>query len=185
MRAGLQYAADDDLQVERIGIFCHGTSKGLSLGYDLKNVSTLARRIERAVRGERPESVSLYVNIYLFACKTGRSRYHWSPPWNNRNKKDRAVAVGDIQDKDGFAMVLCKELYDLGVTANILAHTTSGHTVRNPHKVIVSVRDGMVVRRYICAPGSPMWRRWRLAMREVGSREPFVLLDEESSDWCF
>lgn len=137
--------------LERMAFFCHGTPKGLSLGFKLGDVPRLAASIAAACK-------SNVVYIGLYACLTGRGNF-WGGRTNKKNTQDRKEKV--VTKREGFAMLLCKELDDLGIHAVITAHTTSGHTTYNPYKVRIERAGDYITRTRMCKSDDPfVWRKW-------------------------
>jgi hypothetical protein len=137
--------------VNRIAFFCHGTPKGISLGFSVANIRELARAIAAACG-------SNVVYIGLYACLTGRGNF-WGGTKNRKNLEDRKEKI--VTKREGFAMLLCRELDDLGVHAVITAHLTSGHTTYNPYKVRIEKRGDYITRTRMCkAEPRDKWRAW-------------------------
>jgi len=137
--------------LERIAFVCHGTSSGISLGVSVGNLPEFARHIAAACSGNR-------VHIALYACLTGRGNF-WGGRFNRKNVNDRTEAI--VTWREGFAMLLCRLLDELGVHAIITAHLTAGHTMRNPYKVRIEKIAGAYTRRRMCPKDKPsLWKAW-------------------------
>ena len=149
--------------LQRIAFLCHGWPSGISMGFDSKHVAQLARAIASSC-------CSNVVYIGLFACLTGMGKF-WGGKRNKKNLNDRAEKI--VTPREGFAMYLCSELDKLGIHAVITAHLTSGHTTRNPYKVRIEERNGLINRQRMC-PSSPSvdWRDW---VKRLNSDQPFAL----------
>lgn len=163
-----------EVGVQSVSFFCHGWQTGISAGFRTRRglvvtdeIEQLARAISRACNGT--------VVIRLFACLTGRGKYWWWKKrsiWGLRDRPkniDDRIMYGDAQWRDGFAMMLCEGLQRQGVESVIFANLTSGHTTRNPHRVIIEskLRDveaaGFAVpyiERSRITGNGPRWRRW-------------------------
>jgi hypothetical protein len=137
--------------LKRLAFFCHGTPKGISLGFSVANVRELARAIAAACGTN-------VVYIGLYACLTGRGNF-WGGTKNHKNLEDRKEKV--VTKREGFAMLLCKELDDLGIHAVITAHLTAGHTTYNPYKVRIE-RNGVYITRRRLTHSTPRkdWINW-------------------------
>lgn len=150
----------------RVAFFCHGFARRISFGLTLENVGELARSIVPVgPPGSTPAPIGS-PRVALFACSSG----------------DGPGPGGD----GGYADALCDALANLtNGAAVVIAHTTAGHTTRNPYKRrFASVsRWGSMGGAWIVAPRSALWPRWRDAMRRTDlwldmlEREPAELLE--------
>lgn len=150
----------------RVAFFCHGFTRRISFGLSLRNVRELARAIVPVGPPGSTPATQGSPRVALFACASG----------------DGPGPDGE----GGYADALCDALADLtNGSALVVAHTTAGHTTRNPYKrrfAAVS-RWGSMGGAWIVAPGSALWSRWRDAMRrtdlwlDVLEREPAELLE--------
>lgn len=105
---------DEDRQIA-VAFFCHGYSRGIQCGFDLSTVDDLA------------ESISEYggdeVRVPLYACDTARDL--------DRDRKDDLEQFGG---DGGFADELRDALCEAeAIFCRVDAHTTAGHTTRNPN----------------------------------------------------
>ncbi|MHC4621669.1 MAG: hypothetical protein ACYTEQ_28335 [Planctomycetota bacterium] len=157
--------SDEFGKLDNLLLFCHGWTTGISLGFrsrrrwrNTQEVPALAKAIADVCNPE--------INIGIFGCLTGRGAFWWNPAKRNyktlqdnlKNLEDRLEKI--VTYREGFAMLLCSELWKLGVKAQITAHLTAGHTTRNPHKVRVSISEGKVWKQRIVWPGEECWRTW-------------------------
>jgi hypothetical protein len=134
---------------KNIAFFCHGTARGLQLGFDLRNVRDLARAIA--------QSSEANVRVLLYACDAGSSL-------------PRLLALGKGPGGDGgFADVLRDHLCREGaVDCRVMAHETTGHTTRNPWVRFFDGKGSSVGGtggEYPVAPRSFLWQRWREALQ--------------------
>jgi hypothetical protein len=138
-----------------LAIFDHGTPRGLPrMRESYKNVKGLASVIA---------GVTNKITIILYACSAGRGWWWWKP----KNKRDTECKVAEYNPRDGYATALCCELRKLGVDAFVWAHSTAGHTTRNPHVVAVNmgICEQFVYRRRWVIPGTAPWKTWVNAMK--------------------
>jgi hypothetical protein len=148
--------------LERVAFFCHGyiiPRNGISLGFRLREVPLLADEIADSC-------TSGVVHIGLYACLTGRGNFWWWLPKRFKSLRDRKKNIDDRREKivthrEGFAMYLCSQLRDRGVSAVITAHLTAGHTTRNPYKVLIR-QDGEYITRTRMCKSLPRgkWKIW-------------------------
>jgi hypothetical protein len=150
-RADILEKLSDIKDLDRLALFCHGTPKGISLGFTVANIQELARAIAAACG-------SNVVYIGLYACLTGRGNF-WGGTKNRKNLEDRKEKI--VTKREGFAMLLCRELDDLGIHAVITAHLTAGHTTYNPYKVRIERKGDYITRTRMCkADPRDKWRAW-------------------------
>jgi hypothetical protein len=131
---------------QTIAFFCHGTSRDIQLGFNLRTVGELARAIART--SERD------VRVLLYCCSTA-STIH-------------ALVGKAVGGDGGFADELRDALCREGAThCRVMGHDTVGHSARNPYvrffdgagSPVGSAGGTQVVR-----PGSKLWRAWREAL---------------------
>ena len=136
--------------LDRVAFFCHGTSRGISLGFSVDNIAILADALAGAA--------GPVLHVGLYACLTGRGAFFGGAK-NKKNTGYRCESV--VTAREGFAMLLCSELKKRGVSAEITAHLTSGHTTKNPYKVRVSPTNGDIMRVRLC-DNTPRdkWIKW-------------------------
>lgn len=149
-----------------VAFFCHGFRNGIQLGFR----SLLARQLAEAVLGVTHSLEDVVVP--LFCCSTG------------------ADAEGDPLGTPGagensFADRLRDALCTAGAThCRVMAHTTLGHTTRNPMVVFMDgmgTSSGGVGGFAPVAPGSSQWPRWRRNLRDSSSnlrlRMPYLTVE--------
>ena len=142
-----------------LAIFDHGTPKGLPrMRESYKCVNGLAADIAR-VTGK--------ITIVLYACSCGRG-WWWNP---KKNKRDLYFDANSFKVRDGYAVALGCELKKLGVDAKVFAHSTAGHTTRNPNVVIVGGIHNLlnvkweIERMRWVHPHDPDWKQWVAEMK--------------------
>ena len=143
------------LRTSVVAFFCHGQSSKIQFGFNLKNVGELAQAINHV---GHPNPI-----VPLYACSTAHGRV--------------GPAVGG---DGGFADALRDALCSHGsVDCVVDAHTTAGHTTCNPYVRRFEGRGspvGGIGGSYIVQPGSKLWPKWRLALRETDLRFRFPLM---------
>ena len=132
--------------VETVAFFCHGTKRGLQCGLTVTNAPRFAGALERVcVAAPR---------IILYACDAARDA-------DADRADDCAPGPGG---EGGLADVLRAQLMARGVMGTVYAHTTVGHTTRNPF-VRRFGADELAGGRWVVEPHSAGWRAWVLALR--------------------
>lgn len=155
--------------IGRIGFFCHGFPTGISAGFNIVHVPQLVRGIDGCVQKSRR------IDVYLFACLTGRGNFPGGAS-NSINTADRSEQV--CTPREGFAMHLCYMLYRRMMLPGLLAHTTAGHTARNPYKVRIWESERTIYRRRICSPADKGdWAQWKKSLADGVT--PFTLNTRE------
>ncbi len=166
----------DNAGFKTLAFFCHGSWKHMyGTGHQIWNVTELARAISLDCVGDP--------TILLFACSCGRGKK--VPPL----KKRKAIVVrARVFGKDGFAARLSAELGGLGVRAKVFAHTTKGHTTRNPMLCVTTTDPNarttttVYYREHIIASaGTGAWKRFCRLMREDPTFRfdvPYMKMDE-------
>jgi len=146
-----------------IAIFCHGLSRQIQFGFDTRNVDQLAEAIGRASRGW-PSPV-----VVLYCCSTARG-------WRDKMGYLPEPVGGD----GGFADALRDALCRAGMTTcQVDAHTTAGHTTRNPYVRRFEGKGspvGGVGGYFLVAPGSKLWKPWVKALRDTNLRYEFPFM---------
>ena len=140
-----------------VAFFCHGAGRQIQFGFDARNVGDLARSLSGCTALRMP----------LFACSTGKGT----------GGEALAAFGGDGGFADALRDALCREGV---VECCVDAHTTVGHTTRNPH---VRRFEGMgspvggAGGYFIVHPGQKtLWRKWRRALRETNLRFDFPFM---------
>ncbi len=122
---------------ERVAFFCHGWTGGVQVGFDVSSLRGLAEALASC---SAP-------NVTLYCCLTGK---------------------GEGDGDGGFADRLRDALCAAGATyCRVDAHTTAGHTTRNPYVRRFEGSGspvGATGGQWIVAPGSSIWGRWRRAL---------------------
>ncbi len=128
--------------LDSLAIFAHGLPTGLpDFKANLKNITILADAIAK---------MTTDVEICLYCCSTGRSRFVGPNPVRNyrRNRGDAKWPIRDIGPRHGFAVMLASELVRRGCGCEIWAHGVAGHTTKNKIKYRISgYRDSQTVER--------------------------------------
>lgn len=150
MRAAVVNVLKSRSGLDAIAFFCHGYKRGLQCGIDTDTARDLARAIGASSLWAGPA-------VTLYACDTGRDI-----------DADRLDDLEQFGGDGGFADRLRDELCVAGyVHCRVDAHTTAGHTTRNPN---VRRFDGAgspvggIGGYYIVPKGSKMWKKWRAAL---------------------
>jgi hypothetical protein len=102
----VEMADDHAMSVDVVSIFCHGTPTWLGLGAIAKEPAGLASWL--------CQFAAPMVTVCLYACSTGKS-----------------TAGGKC-----YARELHEAIIDTGRGCIVWAHTTAGHTTRNPNLVL-------------------------------------------------
>lgn len=128
-----------------VAFFCHGLRRKIQFGFDVRNVDQLAHGIAEATYpGMRCALVVLY------CCNT--------------------AGVPGVGGDGGFADALRDALCRAGSTyCQVDAHTTAGHTTRNPYVRRFEGKGspvGGVGGYMLVAPKSKLWPKWRKAMQD-------------------
>jgi hypothetical protein len=151
----------DGVDFDAIAFFCHGWSNGIQAGFTRANVAQLAKALDKAWEplGD--------ARVVLYCCSTGA---------DPEDSPVQAAGTGDNSFADRLRDALCA----LGDTAcRVTAHDTVAHTTMNPHALFF---DGMgspvggAGGYYPVAPGSPLWPKWRKALRTTDMRFEFPFM---------
>jgi len=140
MRDQVLYAIRSEPFIDTVAFFCHGLSKSIQFGFDTLNVDVLAKTLE-----ERETS-----RVVLYACN--------------------AAGGPGVGGDGGFADLLRDAMCRAGaISCQVDAHTTAGHTTRNPYVRRFEGRlspVGGVGGYYLVEPKSKLWRPWVRAMKD-------------------
>jgi hypothetical protein len=123
-----------------VGIFCHGFTRRIELGFDLTTVGSLARELAKVGA----------MDVGLYTCSTGAGK----------------GPGGDGGFADGLRDALCAEK---AVECRVVAHVTPGHATMNPHKRFfhgLGSTVGGVGGVDVLTPTSKHWRAWRARLRD-------------------
>ena len=150
--------------IKHVAIFAHGWRTGIQLGFHLRHVGALARLIDVHAVDEAPV-------VSVYCCST---------------------AQGGPGGDGGFADELRDAMCSHGlVQCRVDAHTTRGHTTRNPHlrrfEGEGSTHGGQGG-RFIVRPRGKLWGAWKRALRdrEDPLRYAFGRMDvAEIHDWLW
>jgi hypothetical protein len=138
--------------VRTVACFCHGSGTGIQFGFNRRNAIDLALAIAKV---STPD-----VRVALYCCNT-------------------AGGPG-VGGDGGFADSLRDALCRAGaVQCQVDAHTTAGHTTRNPYArrfLGMGSAVGGVGGLWIVAPRSTLWAKWRRALRDTSLRFDFPFL---------
>jgi hypothetical protein len=144
--------------IDVFALFGHGLERSIQTGHDLASAATLADALSMGRKR---------IVVTLYACEAA-----------DTNTKGPG---GD----GGFADVLRDLLAERGVTGHVDAHTTTGHTTKNPH-VRRFWSNGVAAGTggdWLVAPGSPKWRKWVAALKSTGDmRNAFPFLTPAEID---
>lgn len=152
--------------LECAAFFCHGYRSGIQAGFTNKNVKLLALTI--AAVSERN------VNVPLYACSTAADL-----DADQSDETDGDAPGGD----GGFADQLRDALAAAGCHgARVMGHSVKGHATINPYVRFFDANGSAPSAGggWAVEPGSPLWLKWRRALRETSLRFtfPFMSVDE-------
>lgn len=137
----------------QVAFFCHGWTTGIQFGFGVQHTLLLAETITGGWAGTDPR-------VVLYACLTAAD-----------GKTPGAGGDGGFADE--FRDALCRA----GATwCRVDAHTTAGHTTRNPYVRRFEGQGSAVGGtggQWIVAPKSPLWKPWVRALRETDLRYRF------------
>lgn len=130
--------------ISTLVFFCHGYTRGLQMGLRLKDTGEFAERLSRIAIWQ--------LRVALYACSAGGS-------------SEKGALGGDGGFADLLRDALCRAGLDF---CQVDAHTTKGHTTRNPYVRRFS-GDGSAAGgqggNWIVRPRSPLWAQWRKSLR--------------------
>ena len=147
-------------RVSVVAFFCHGWPEGVQTGFMLGHVRLLAGSLASVCGGGE-------LTVALYCCSTGADD-------DGLETDERAPGPGG---DGGFANRLRDELCDLGVRATVFAHSTAGHTTRNPW-VRVFRPDRRAGGEWLVTPGGPLWAAWLRALKYTDVRLKFPLVTQ-------
>lgn len=141
------------IRLDGVFFFCHGYKSGIQCGFSNKTVNSFAKVLVRS-------SVVWHTVIGLYACDTGRDL-----------DKDRLDDLEEFGGDGGFADELRDALCrNGGIYCRVDAHTSAGHTSRNPNIRRFEgngSKVGGVGGHYIIPFRSKLWKQWRKALKSV------------------
>ena len=108
---GIEMSLDHAMNVDVVSIFCHGTPMWLGLGNVARKPADLAAWL--------CQFAAPMVTVCLYACSTGR----------------------DTTSGKCYAQELHRAIMETGRPCIVWAHTTAGHTTRNPNLVLFGTPD--------------------------------------------
>lgn len=143
--------------LEVLALFCHGWPDGVQIGLNTANVRGLARSLKAVAATE--------LTVALYCCSTGADD-------DGSEADERTPGPGG---DNGFADRLRDELCELGVRATVFAHSTAGHTTKNPFVRVFEPgerRGG----HWLVEPQGPHWAAWLRALHasDLRLRFPFM-----------
>lgn len=143
-----------------LALFAHGWPDGVQAGFRCEHVRGLARALK--------EASAPVLTVVLYCCSTGA---------------DRDASTDELTDpgpggEGGFADRLRDELGELGVAATVYAHSTAGHTTRNP-RVRVFRPGERAGGHWLVEPGSELWPSWLRYLHQGEGRLRFPFLTAE------
>lgn len=145
MRADVLATLEAAGPVAAVAFFCHGWASGIQLGFRLPQVMELAEAIADVCPSGAPI-------VPLYCCSTASGLR-------------RSAPGGD----GGFADRLRDALCVVGATGcRVIAHSTAGHTTRNPWVRDFSGPEAAVGGSWLVEPWGPEWRRWVRTLRGPG-----------------
>lgn len=147
-----------------LACFCHGWSNGIQAGVRTGDAHDLAWLISLAVKDNVGVDASNVLHVPLYCCSTAAAT-------------DTPEAASETGGDGGFADALRDAFCSVGRPwVRVYAHTTAGHTTRNPQVRVfegkgspVGMAGGEVLVRQP-PPKNPLWPIWRDAL---ASKAPF------------
>lgn len=149
--------------LDGVTFFMHGWPKGIQCGFRLNDAKTFVDHLVPKLRDGVGTAVSMPLIINLFCCLTG------DVPGSGNSDAKKLGPGGDGGFADRVRDELCRAGYPW---VKVYAHTTKGHSTRNPF-VRVMHGDGSPVGgdggRFAIPPPkrgapSPMWKAWKAAL---------------------
>ncbi len=143
--AALALAKDQDFT--SVAFLCHGWEDGIQAGFNRRTVGQLAKAIQDVVQHS-------FTTVPLLCCSTG----------DDPTDQWRTGAGGDGSFADRLRDGLC----DSGaIYCRVWAHTTKGHTTRNPNVMILDglgTPEGGVGGQMVARAGTPLFRKLKKAL---------------------
>lgn len=141
-------------------MFCHGWHHGIQAGFRNHNIPELAHELKAVAAKD--------LTVVLYCCSTGADG-------DGDQQDERIPGVGG---DGGFADRLRDALCELGVRATVFAHSTPGHTTRNPWVRMFSP-DERFGGRFLVERESPLWPAWLRSLHGGNMRFRFPYLTQE------
>lgn len=154
-----------DAMFNDVAFFMHGWSKGIQCGVQLADVSKLVELLLPITANGTDADHPLH--IILYCCLTG------DVPGSPKENQTKLGPGGD----GGFADRVRDEFCKAGRTwVKVYAHTTAGHTTRNPWvrtfegkgSTVGAVDGDWLIRPAKAGRASPLWKPWRDALNSSG-----------------
>jgi hypothetical protein len=124
----------EEKTVDAVAFFAHGTPMWMhGAGTSVYNCEELAERL----------SILNTKLVIIYSCSCGRSKGEW-PGYKMIWK---SINIEDVKPDDGVAFRLADAIAGYGKDVDIIAHTTSGDTTRNPFVVRLTGKAGYKVTR--------------------------------------
>lgn len=144
----LERVAGSNMEV--FAAFCHGWKDGVQFGYRIKDIPSLADRLVKACAPG--------VTIILYACDAARDS-------NESRADDRNPGPGG---SGGFASELFMAMHKRGhVGCRVIAHSTEGHTTRNPYARVWMQDADLHNGDWFVDPTSDLFGKWRKELAGV------------------
>lgn len=145
-------------KLRTVAIFCHGWKDGLQCGFRSGDVADFADVLSRVCEGNCEK-------VLLYACDNGR----------DADSDELDDLKDDVGGDGGFADLLRDEFRRRGDPVTIWAHAKEGHSFQNPFMREFKAEEA-IGGRFVIEPKSPLWPRWRRALRgsDLWARFPFM-----------
>lgn len=147
-----------------VAFFCHGWANGVQAGFTRRTAGKLGTLICDLVFAGRCVDSRGTVVVPLYCCSTGQDA---------EDRESEAAGTGATSFAHELATALSEKLPASYAPSRVVAHTTKGHTTRNPN---VAIFDGEGRSGYLLQPDTSgkelkRWQRsWRKSLRgEVAS----------------
>jgi hypothetical protein len=127
---------------DSVAVFCHGLRQSSQLGFETSSIDPFAQSLKKCLKADG--CASLYSGSNAKGVEVGEQAGHESRCF--------AARLHHLTGRD------------------VYAHTTAGHTTRNPYVVRLSGDRA----EFLIKPGSPLWSTWR--------RELWVLEQKTNRD---
>lgn len=155
-----------------VAIFCHGWGDGIQAGFTRRNVKTLVAALNPNL--SRRTAVDENATVILYCCSTG------DDPDHDDTKSAPGVDVGEGSFADAFRDELCKAGH---TECRVVAHTTAGHTTRNPYAIFFEGLGSSIGGVGGVIPVTPkqkqLWSTWvKLLKTNFRFEYPFMTVGE-------
>lgn len=151
-RASVHAILAEHHDLDHVAVFGHGLRGSLQTGHTIAQVGELADAIAQASRE--------HVTVFLAACSTASQ-----------------LSV----ERGGFADALADALAARGKRGWVDAHTTAGHTTKNPYvqRFHIGRPVELLAGVWIVPPGSELWATWRRLLSTTDLRLRFSAMLHE------